>query len=175
MKTLDNGDTEIIAILGRLQIFWGFESRPVLLARSRRLAGEKWTKLKNLLSRVYYLHEDYELRIILTRNSFTAKFYGEERRMLAPYISEFTFTSTKRKKKLQIQLGNTTTGIGCCHVTDVALFSSRLPAEHSVFAGCTWNRGLVAKSVNFRLRSRPIHDGFGFAIDFALCGERCTG
>ena len=67
MKTPGNGDMEIITILEKLQIFWDTESRPILHERFQRLANKKWAKLKNLLSRVYYLHGDYELRIIIMR------------------------------------------------------------------------------------------------------------
>lgn len=98
VEALDNGDMEIIMNPRKTTNFLGFRvETPVLLARSRRLADEKWTKLKNLLSHVYYLHEDYALRIIFTRNSSTAKFYGVEceRRRFALYKSEFIFASTK--------------------------------------------------------------------------------
>lgn len=76
LKHWGNGNMEIIAILGKLQFFWDSGSRLVLHVRSRRLADEKWTKLKNLLSRAYYLHGAYELRIMF--NSSIAKFYREE-------------------------------------------------------------------------------------------------
>lgn len=83
-----NGDMEIITILGKLQIFWGTESRLILYERFQRLADKKWTKLKNLLSRVYYLYGDYELRIIVTCNSSTAKFHGEESENDPPFSDQ---------------------------------------------------------------------------------------
>jgi len=47
---------EIIAILGKQLVnFLGFRVETSFAREIRRLAGEKWTKLKNLLSRVYYL------------------------------------------------------------------------------------------------------------------------
>jgi len=88
MKTPGNGDMEIITILGKLQIFWGTESRPILHERFQRLANKKWAKLKNLLSRVYYLHGDYELRIIVMHNSSTAKFHEEESENDSPFLDQ---------------------------------------------------------------------------------------
>lgn len=75
---------EIIAILEKLQISWGTESRLVLRARSRRLADEKWMKLKNLLSRVYHLRGDYELRIIF--NFFHRESSAVKKNERSPFV-----------------------------------------------------------------------------------------